>query len=143
MKWLAFGLLALGALILTRLHAQTAGQTAQFTDPTHAAGIANTGTGLYVLQTGPTIINPTFSGTVTGATTTIASGTLALGTSSISSATCATAVTGTATGTATSDVMLWSFSGDPTAVTGYIPATAGTLAIFAYPSLNTVNVRVC
>lgn len=74
---------------------------------------------------------------------TIASGTSALGTSAISSATCATVVTTTATGTATTDVPLWGFNGDPTGVTGYVPLTAGMLTIIAYPSANNVNFKVC
>jgi hypothetical protein len=77
------------------------------------------------------------------ATQTIASGTSALGTSAISSAACATAVTTTATGTATTDAVIASFNGDPTAVTGYIPATAGMLTIVAYPTANNVNFKVC
>lgn len=78
-----------------------------------------------------------------GLTSTIASGTSALGTGAISSATCATVVTTTATNTATTDVVLASFNGDPTAVTGYIPATAGMLTIIAYPTSGNVNFKVC
>lgn len=74
---------------------------------------------------------------------TIASGTSALGTSAISSAACATVVTTTATGTATTDVIGWGFNGDPHAVTGYVPLTAGMLTIIAYPSANNVNFLVC
>jgi hypothetical protein len=78
-----------------------------------------------------------------GLTSTIASGTSALGTGAISSAACATVVTTSATNTATTDVVLASFNGDPTAVTGYIPATAGMLTIIAYPTANNVNFKVC
>lgn len=78
-----------------------------------------------------------------GLTSTIASGTSALGTSAIASAACATVVTTTATNTATTDVVLASFNGDPTAVTGYIPATTGMLTIIAYPTANNVNFKVC
>jgi hypothetical protein len=78
-----------------------------------------------------------------GLTTTIASGTASLGTSAISSAACASVVTVTATNTATTDVVLASFNGDPTAVTGYIPATAGMLTIIGYPTANNVNFKVC
>lgn len=74
---------------------------------------------------------------------TVASGTSALGTGAISSATCATVVTTTATGTATTDVVWWGFNGDPTAVTGYVPLTAGMLTIVSYPSTNNVNFKVC
>ncbi len=78
-----------------------------------------------------------------GLTTTIASGTAALGTSSISSAACATVVTVSATNVATTDVLTASFNGDPTAVTGYIPATAGMLTIISYPTSGNVNFKVC
>lgn len=74
---------------------------------------------------------------------TIASGTAALGTSAISSAACATVVTASAPGVATTDVVLASFNGDPTAVTGYVPATAGMLTIIGYPTANNVNFKVC
>ena len=78
-----------------------------------------------------------------GLTTTIASGTSAMGTGAISSASCATVVTTTATNTATTDVVAWGFNGDPTGVTGYTPVTTGALTIFAYPSANNVNFKVC
>ena len=76
-------------------------------------------------------------------TQTIASGALALSTSAIASAACTTAQTATATGTATTDVVLLSFNADPTAVTGYVPLTAGMLTIIGYPTTNTVNIKVC
>jgi hypothetical protein len=79
----------------------------------------------------------------TGTASTIAAGTAALGTGAISSAACATVVTATATGVLTTDIVTASFNGDPTAVTGYIPATAGMLAIFAYPTSGNVNFKVC
>lgn len=78
-----------------------------------------------------------------GLTSTIASGTSAMGTGAISSATCATVVTTSAPNTATTDVVLASFNGDPTAVTGYIPATAGMLTIISYPTSGNVNFKVC
>jgi hypothetical protein len=73
----------------------------------------------------------------------VASGTSALGTGAITSATCATVVTTSATGAASTDVVVASFNGDPTGVTGYIPATAGMLTIIAYPTSNNVNFKVC
>jgi len=89
----------------------------------------------------------TFNGGMTKSgspvTSTIASGTSALGTSSISSAACASVVTTSATGTLTTDVVLASFNGDPTAVTGYVPATTGMLTIISYPTANNVNFKVC
>jgi hypothetical protein len=81
--------------------------------------------------------------------TTIASGATALGTSALSSAKCTgdsgepALVTATATGTLTTDVVLASFNGNVTAVTGYTPATTGTLRIDVYPTSNTVNFKVC
>ena len=45
--------------------------------------------------------------------------------------------------TATTDVVHAGFNGDPTAVTGYIPATAGMLSIFVYPTAGNVNFKVC
>lgn len=83
---------------------------------------------------------PTVSGTLP---VIIAKGTSALGTSAISSGACATVVTTTATGTATTDVVNWSFNGDPVAVTGYAPTTDGMLVIVAYPSSGNVNYKVC
>lgn len=74
---------------------------------------------------------------------TIALGSTALGTGAITSATCASAVTATATGVLTTDTVTASFNGDPTAVTGYVPATAGMLTIFAYPTAGNVNFKVC
>lgn len=82
----------------------------------------------------------TFGGACTGV---IFSGTAALGTGAITSGTCATVVTVSATGVATTDVVLASFNGDPTAVTGYIPTTAGMLTIIAYPTTNNINFKVC
>lgn len=73
----------------------------------------------------------------------IAHGAKALATSAISSATCTAAQTDTATGTATTDAIIASFNGDPTAVTGYVPLTTGMLTIIAYPTANTVNFKVC
>lgn len=78
-----------------------------------------------------------------GNNNTIASGTSALGTGAIGSAACATAVTTSAPGVATTDVVLGGFNGDPTAVTGYVPLTAGMLTIIGYPTANNVNWKVC
>jgi len=73
----------------------------------------------------------------------IANGTAALGTSLINSGACATAVTTAATGTLTTDVVHWSFNGDPTGVTGYAAAAGGTLTINAYPTSGNFVVKVC
>ena len=77
------------------------------------------------------------------ATYTIASGAKALATGAIASAACTSAQTDTATGTATTDAIIVSFNGDPTAVTGYVPLTTGMLTIIPYPTSNTVNFKVC
>lgn len=92
--------------------------------------------------TGGTI---TTTGTIACATctVTIASGSSALGTSLIASGACASAVTGTATGTATTDNIMADFNADPTSTTGYSPTTNGMLAIIKYPTSNTVNFKVC
>ncbi len=76
-------------------------------------------------------------------TATIASGAKALATSAISSATCSAAQTDTATGALTTDAIIATFSSDPTAVTGYVPLTAGMLTIIFYPTADTVNFKVC
>jgi hypothetical protein len=75
----------------------------------------------------------------------VASGTAPLGTSSIAgNGGCATVVTETGTGiTASIDVVSVSFNGDPSGVTGYIPGTSGILTIYAYPSTNAANFKVC
>jgi hypothetical protein len=53
-------------------------------------------------------------------------------------------VTVAATGVATTDVIGVGFNGDPTAVTGYgASATGAVLSIYAYPTTNNVNVKVC
>lgn len=82
-------------------------------------------------------------GNTCGLTGKIASGSTAMGTGAISSATCATVVTATATGVLTTDTIQASFNGDPTAVTGYVPLTAGMLTIIVYPTANTFNAKVC
>ena len=87
-----------------------------------------------------TMTFPSSSATITQ---TIASGAKALATSAISSGACSSAQTDTATGTATTDAIIATFNGDPTAVTGYIPSTNGMLTIIAYPTSNTVNFKVC
>lgn len=73
----------------------------------------------------------------------IASGTAAMGTSSITTATCATVVTVSATGVATTDVISYVPNADPTSTTGYAPSASGSLYIWAYPTANNVNFRVC
>lgn len=81
--------------------------------------------------------------TQSGRGTIVAKGTLALATGAIGSAACTSAQTLTATGVVTTDIVLGSFNGDPTAVTGYVPLVAGMLTIVMYPTADTINVKVC
>jgi hypothetical protein len=76
-------------------------------------------------------------------TKTIASGQTAMRTVAIASATCDTVLTIAATGTAATDVITVGFSGDATAITGYTPAVAGAVTVYAYPTANNVNFKVC
>jgi hypothetical protein len=80
---------------------------------------------------------------IVGYAQTIASGTAVLGTSAISSGACVAAVSVAGAGIATSDTVEFSFNGDPTGVTGYIPAVAGMLTIIGYPTSGNVNFKVC
>ena len=83
------------------------------------------------------------SGTTSQALTLVASGTLALATTAIASGTCTAAQTAAAPGTLTTDIVMAGFQGDPTGITGYLPATTGMLAILPYATLNTAAFKVC
>lgn len=74
---------------------------------------------------------------------TIASGATTLNTSAVNTGTCGSAQTASATGTATTDAITWTFNADPTAVTGYSGSVNGMLTIIVYPTTNTVNFKVC
>ena len=76
-------------------------------------------------------------------TRTIASGAKALNTTAVSANTCGTAQTDTATGTLTTDAISWAPNADITAVTGYNVAGTFGLEIFAYPTADTINFKVC
>jgi hypothetical protein len=76
-------------------------------------------------------------------TLTIASGTSALGTSAISSGACATVVTTSATGTLSTDAIIFTPNASIKALTGYTPATTGGLTIAAYPTADNINLDVC
>jgi hypothetical protein len=78
-----------------------------------------------------------------GGGVTIASGTAALGTSLITTGACASVVTVSATGTLTTDVIVYTPNADPTGVTGYAVSATGSLYIWAYPTANNVNFKVC
>jgi len=82
-------------------------------------------------------------GTTTTGALYIASGTSAMGTGAISSGTCATVVTTSATGTATTDAIQYTPNADPTGVTGYAASATGSLYIWAYPTTDNVNFKVC
>lgn len=114
----------------------TSGQLAYYASTGTAVSGTNAGTGVL------TALGNNLSA-AGGVTSTIASGTSALGTSAISSGTCATVVTTTATNVASTDVLMAGFNGDPTAVTGYSPATTGMLTIISYPTSGNVNFKVC
>jgi len=76
-------------------------------------------------------------------TQTIGSGTITLGTSAIASGACSSTATVTITGTASTDAFFANVNGDPTAVTGYVPSTNGSLYIWVWPTTNTVNAKAC
>ncbi len=94
---------------------------------------------------------PITGGTITGTgtiacatcTVTIASGAKALATTLIASGACSSAQTDTATGTLTTDTIILTFAADPTGTTGYAPSTSGMLSILHYPTMDTVNIKVC
>lgn len=73
----------------------------------------------------------------------IATGAKALATTAISSAACSAAQTDTATGALGTDTVVVNFNADPSGVTGYVPLTAGSLYIYAYPTMDTVNFKAC
>lgn len=78
-----------------------------------------------------------------GLTTTARSGSVTFNPTSVASGACSGAVDGgTATGVATTDVIVWNPSTDPTSTTGYNPA--GDLGfIWAYPTADHVNFKFC
>ena len=84
-----------------------------------------------------------FSCGTTSSTTTVATGTSAMGTSAISSGACATVVSATATGTLTTDKIVYTPNADPTGVTGYAVSATGSLYIWAYPTADHANFKVC
>jgi len=95
------------------------------------------GQGLDLYSDGTNYFTQSGRGTIVAATT------IALATGAIASATCTAVQSVTATGLLSTDAAIASFNGDPTAVTGYIPATAGMLTIIIFPSTNNFNVRTC
>ena len=71
------------------------------------------------------------------------SGQQALPTTQISGNSCGLVTTVAAPGVTTSDVISVGFSTDPTGLTGYGPSATDGLAIYAYPTANEVNFKVC
>lgn len=116
---------------------------------TPSAVVLTSGTGLPIstgvsgLGTGVATALAVNGGSAGAVAVVIATGTKALATGAISSATCTTAQTDTATGAATTDVADVTFASDPTAVTGYSPATTGMLTIIVWVTSNTLNIKVC
>lgn len=63
---------------------------------------------------------------------------------SLASGACSSAIDGgTATGVATTDVISWNFNGDPTGITGFAASANGGLFIYAYPTSDHVNFKIC
>ena len=72
------------------------------------------------------------------------SGTVSLGTTTVNTGTCSGAIDGgTATGVLATDVIIATANADPTGVTGYTPATTGGLYVWAYPTSDHVNFKLC
>ena len=77
-------------------------------------------------------------------TQTIGSGTIALGTNTILSSSCALVSSpNPVPGVLSTDAITWSFSTDPNSVPGYGAGSTGSLSIWAFPTANNVNFRVC
>jgi len=93
----------------------------------------------------PVVANINADGSITcgAASMVVASGTASLGTTAVGSGACSSAITVSATGVATTDVITATANADPTGVTGYTPATTGTLYVWAYPTTNNVNFKLC
>ena len=96
-------------------------------------------------QTGTIQAPPNGTATLTAGTQsiTVASGQVALGTAEIAVDACATVVTAAATNVLTTDVIIWSFSTDPTNKIGYSASSTGMLTILSYPSADLTLFKVC
>jgi hypothetical protein len=74
----------------------------------------------------------------------VANGFATLGTSAIASAACAAVVSRNAIGAvASTDVLEWSFTADPTGTTGYAPTSSGSLKVVGYVTADLANFKVC
>lgn len=110
--------------------------------PTANGGTANA----FFTVAGPAASAKTFTFPNANATIpqVVASGTAALGTTAVSSGACSSAIDGgTATGVLTTDVIVATAAADPTGITGYTPATSGSLYVWAYPTADHVNFKLC
>lgn len=84
------------------------------------------------------------SETKAGTVALVASGAVTSNQGSISSGACSAAIDGgTATGVATTDRIVWNFNGDPTGITGFGSSASGGLFVYAYPTSNHVNFKIC
>lgn len=92
----------------------------------------------------PTAASITTADLPASVTQTIASGTVSLGTTKVTSGTCTSVIDGgTATGVLSTDTIIATSNADPTAVTGYTPATTGSLYVWAYPTADHTNFKLC
>lgn len=73
----------------------------------------------------------------------IAHGAKALDFASTATGACATVITDTATGTLSTDVIIFTTNASIKAVTGYVPAATGGFSINAFPSADTVSFEGC
>lgn len=73
----------------------------------------------------------------------IAHGAKALDFASTATGACATVITDTATGTASTDTIIFNANASIKAVTGFVPAATGGFSIAAYPTTDTVNFEAC
>jgi hypothetical protein len=79
----------------------------------------------------------------TAVTQTIASGTASIAASAIASGACQTIGPTSATGVATTDIVMAGFQVDPTTLTGFASSAFGSLFVYAWPTANNVNFKVC
>ena len=126
----------------------TTGATVAITPATKITGVLTTGSNIELGNASDTTISRSAAGVlaVEGKVIPriIVSGTKALATSEIASGACSAAQDGgTATGTATTDIIDWGFNADPTGITGFGPSADGGLFIYAYPTSDHVNFKVC
>lgn len=120
--------------------------------PTNTLDIGTNATTLAprTIYAGTSFISPigtfTTSATVAGFNVAkiIASGSSSMGTTTVNTGACSSVIDGgTAIGTLTTDTIVFTVNGDPTSSTGYAPSTSGGLNIWAYPTADHVNFKLC